>query len=1311
MRIEKRFIAGLLVLLLVIQSFNGIDFSMLQVQKAYADTIPSTESIPTNVNVETTDKTLTVRWDAVAGAESYDVSLNDDDNITNVTSPNHTYDTLESNTQYTVKVRAVSQSGKGLIGDLNCDNTVDALDLALIKKYITDPSYDFPAEDDMWAADVNGDNSIDAIDLALFQKRMLDPNYTFPKSPFIKSEWSTGVSKYTLLATPDNLAISTSGSSTNLTWNAVIGATGYEIYRNSVEIGVSSVNSYSDSGLILGVDYEYSVRAYSDTGNLSAMSSAILITISENTQAPTFTPVGGSYNEVQTVTINCATEGATIRYTTDGSTPTSSSPVYNAPITVSSNMTIKAYASKSGMPDSDISNSIYNINLLPMPPTNIICSNKTDISAELSWTAPGGSSITGYDIYLEGENLPVASTMGETSCIINSLKPSTTYVFIIKTKYTDGSISDASKPFTVVTDKDTTAPSIPSEISVYSRHDTSLTIKWNPSADNDAVAGYEIYRDGKKITTRNSLTYTDSGLTPSSRYSYTVKAYDKAGNISGMSNSLDVTTLSNDDNGNTLTDANPIEIGLQESARINYDGDIDYFYFDTVWTGTYSIQSTGSIDTYCELYDSEGKLIDSNNNLSETNNNFYIKVNLNQYSKYYVKVKTNGATGTGNYGLLVKMVSKVQTSSTSTVTASMGQKLSDLSAVTVNGKIYVMGGHNYLEDGTSDKIRVYDPLTEVWMTKTEVMPKPVWGYGMAVIGNKIYVAGGASKGCTNKAYEYDTEAGTWQQKASLSEFRKGLGLVAVDGKLYAIGGIGSTENSNAVGYIGTVEVFDPANESTGWQTKAIMPMPRADFAAVSFGTNIYIFGGHNKDGLPLNTVDVYDTVNNTWTTLQTKMPISRTGCKAVVRNGKINIIGGFGDKNNFLGDIDVFDPTAGTWSKEINLKVPRMGMASAEANGSIYVMGGYNSEGCTDSVETIDLFKFKIKTTSANVVYNFPIKSVSGAVDIVVNWGDGTTSTISTYSGRSHTYVTAGTYTIKVISFLQMPITFENDTKLIEVLTPIPNIGAYSFRDCFLECNSLTSIPAGLFDNNVNVTDFSRCFEECRSLTTIPAGLFDKNVGAKSFGDVYGGCFMYCKNLTTIPAGLFDKNVNAINFEFCFWGCSNLTAIPAGLFDKNVNVTDFSYCFEYCSSLTSIPAGLFDNNVNVNNFNGCFYGCSSLTSIPAGMFDNNVNATEFLSCFCSCSSLTSIPAGLFDKNVNVTDFSWCFAGCSSLTLIPTGLFDNNVIVNDFGYCFYDCNTLTGLAPPLWLRSTYGGEECFGNCKLLSNYSDIPSNWK
>ena len=89
-------------------------------------------------------------------------------------------------------------------------------------------------------------------------------------------------------------------------------------------------------------------------------------------ETPTFNPEAGSYKAFQSVTISCATEGATIHYTVDGSEPTESSPVYGDPIAVESTTTIKAIATMNGMANSAVAEATYT---LPQNVANIAAAN------------------------------------------------------------------------------------------------------------------------------------------------------------------------------------------------------------------------------------------------------------------------------------------------------------------------------------------------------------------------------------------------------------------------------------------------------------------------------------------------------------------------------------------------------------------------------------------------------------------------------------------------------------------------------------------------------------------------------------------------------------------------------------------------------------------------------------------------------------------------------------------------------------------------------------------------------------------------
>jgi hypothetical protein len=77
--------------------------------------------------------------------------------------------------------------------------------------------------------------------------------------------------------------------------------------------------------------------------------------------APVLSPAGGTYNAVQPVTLSDATQGAAIHYTTDGTTPTASSPVYSTAISVSKTTTIKTMATAPGFGNSPVASATYTL--------------------------------------------------------------------------------------------------------------------------------------------------------------------------------------------------------------------------------------------------------------------------------------------------------------------------------------------------------------------------------------------------------------------------------------------------------------------------------------------------------------------------------------------------------------------------------------------------------------------------------------------------------------------------------------------------------------------------------------------------------------------------------------------------------------------------------------------------------------------------------------------------------------------------------------------------------------------------------------
>ena len=92
------------------------------------------------------------------------------------------------------------------------------------------------------------------------------------------------------------------------------------------------------------------------------------------------------------------------------------------------------------------------------------------------------------------------------------------------------------------TPPDTTPPSIPTNLTATAISSSQINLSWTASTDNVGVTGYKVYRGGSQIGTSPSTSYTDTGLTPSTLYTYTVSAYDAAGNTSNQSSPASATT-------------------------------------------------------------------------------------------------------------------------------------------------------------------------------------------------------------------------------------------------------------------------------------------------------------------------------------------------------------------------------------------------------------------------------------------------------------------------------------------------------------------------------------------------------------------------------------------------------------------------------------------------------------------------------------------------------------------------------------------------------------------------------------------------
>lgn len=204
------------------------------------------------------------------------------------------------------------------------------------------------------------------------------------------------------------------------------------------------------------------------------------------------------------------------------------------------------YATTTGAPNvlTTVTNGSFTVNpILPTVPANLRSTGKTTTSISLAWDAStdvGGPGVAGYKLYRGGT---LIATQSGTTFTDTGRTPGTPYSYTVASY--DLSIpaynSAQSAPLSVTT---VALPTTPTNLRSTSTMPTTITLVWNASTDvgGPGLAGYKLFRDGVLIASPTGTTYTDSGLTPSKQYNYTIAAVDVQSNSSTISAPVSITT-------------------------------------------------------------------------------------------------------------------------------------------------------------------------------------------------------------------------------------------------------------------------------------------------------------------------------------------------------------------------------------------------------------------------------------------------------------------------------------------------------------------------------------------------------------------------------------------------------------------------------------------------------------------------------------------------------------------------------------------------------------------------------------------------
>ena len=398
----------------------------------------------------------------------------------------------------------------------------------------------------------------------------VNANYTVSGTGVPESPGDTTASDTAIPSVPSGLSgTALDTSRIDLSWSASTdqggsGLAGYWVYRDGVKIGTTSAPNYSDKALSAVTLYTYTVEAYDNAGNASNQSNPVSVTTKASSSGGGATPVASGVYQ-QDAGANGIVSVEAEHFDTHASQGGHS-------------WTSIALAGSSGSgameasPNNGTKNDTGYVSTSPRLDFPI---NFTRTGIHYVWIR--GHAGTGQDdsvhVGLDGAAVsssdriqgfakgtwswskqtmdgPVATVnitttgthtlnlwMREDGLVVDKLLLTTNASYIPSGTGVPESPGDT-------TASDTAIPSVPSGLSGTALDTSRIDLSWSASTDQggSGLAGYWVYRDGVKIGTTSAPNYSDKALSAVTLYTYTVEAYDNAGNASNQSNPVSVTT-------------------------------------------------------------------------------------------------------------------------------------------------------------------------------------------------------------------------------------------------------------------------------------------------------------------------------------------------------------------------------------------------------------------------------------------------------------------------------------------------------------------------------------------------------------------------------------------------------------------------------------------------------------------------------------------------------------------------------------------------------------------------------------------------
>src|SRR5437870_1910700 len=340
---------------------------------------------------------------------------------------------------------------------------------------------------------------------------------------------------------------------------------GYKVYYSTTSVSyqysvyVGNLTSYTLSGLLYGRIYYFAATAYNLNLNESGFSNEVskaIADVTPPTVSMTAPAAGATVSGTMTVsasaTDNVGIVGVQLKL--DGvnlgaeDTTNAYSISWNSTLAANGTHTLTAVARDAA--GNTATSAAVSVTVDNTPPiiSSVSAFNISSSQATITWaTNQASDSQVEYGLTTAyGSSTPLNSSLLTAHAVtLTGLLASNTYHYRVQSRDAAGTLA-TSADFTLTTliaVPDITPPSVPTNLSASAMSSLQMNLSWTASTDNVGVAGYTIYRGGSQIATTSLTSYSDTGLSPSTAYAYTVAAYDAAGNVSVQAAPASAVTL------------------------------------------------------------------------------------------------------------------------------------------------------------------------------------------------------------------------------------------------------------------------------------------------------------------------------------------------------------------------------------------------------------------------------------------------------------------------------------------------------------------------------------------------------------------------------------------------------------------------------------------------------------------------------------------------------------------------------------------------------------------------------------------------